>query len=274
MGNTVSVRDRTEREQAWLDLLNLNKMNHIQTSHLLSLALESKCYRVAERLYEIHKDYSTILNCYLQDPVRKYEVFNYIFKFINVPDRLITEQFLVNFKELVAISAKKTVEIVSEYFQNLLEQLCDVLEAEQRLQFDFLSEVVHVDLKLTPQLAEKYLDQLCCRNRSVICNYLKSSNCRNDEALDIVRRYGVHEAEALLLERGGEWMEALQLFLEHDMIEDGISLCIRGVDHLDSDGKVCIISYIIHPLYFVFVGPGCQSHYQEYFRQTLGSANF
>ncbi|CAG9859597.1 unnamed protein product [Phyllotreta striolata] len=233
--DSISLRDRTEREQAWLDLLNLNKMNHLKTSHLLALALESKTYRVAERLYEIQKDYSDVINCYLQDPVRKFEVFNYVFKHISAPERLIKEQFLGNFKRLVEISAKKTVEVVSEYFQNLLDEFCDILEDDGKLQYEFLSELVQLDIKLTSQLAEKYLHQLCSMNRNEVCNYLKSSNCRNDEALEIVRKFQIHEAEALLLERSGEWTEALRLLLEQNMLEEGISLCIRGVEHLDNE---------------------------------------
>ncbi|XP_072393268.1 vacuolar protein sorting-associated protein 8 homolog [Diabrotica undecimpunctata] len=235
IGNSLSIRDRSEREQAWLDLLNLNKMNHLKTSHLLKLALESKCYKVAERLYEMQGDYSSILNCYLYDPVRKYEVFSYIFKYISVSERLVREQFLVCFKDLVAISAKKTVEIVTEFFQSLLEQLCDILESDPNLQYDFLSEIVQTDLKLTSQLSEKYLEQLCVRNKSQVCNYLQSSNCRNEEALAITRKYEVHEAVAFLLESSGEWMEALELFLAHEMVDAAVSLCIRGVEHLSPE---------------------------------------
>ncbi|XP_057657195.1 vacuolar protein sorting-associated protein 8 homolog isoform X2 [Diorhabda carinulata] len=235
IGDSLSIRDRSEREQAWLDLLGLNKMNHLKTSQLLSLALDSKCYRVAERLYEMQKDYSRILSCYLQDPVRKYEVFNYIFKYINVSDRLIQEQFLVDFKNLVAISAKKTVEIIIEYFQELLEEFCDMLENDHDLQYDFLSEVVLTDVKLTPQLAERFLDRLCVKNRNEVCNYLRSSNCRNEEALIITKKYEVHDAVALLLENNGDWMEALELLLECDMMDEAINLCIRGVEHLSPE---------------------------------------
>ncbi|KAJ8967743.1 hypothetical protein NQ317_010804 [Molorchus minor] len=204
MGETLSLRDHTEREQAWLDLLSTNKLKHLKTDKLLEMALNSKCFRVAEYLYERQHDYSNIIPCYLKDPVRKTEVFNYILNYINVSERCIQEQFLVNFKELVAVSSKKTSEIVIEYFPDLIEQFSEMLEDNCDLQYVFLSEIVLGDVKLPPRIAEM--------------------------------KYEVHVATALLLEQGGEWTEAIELLLKHDMIEEGINLCIRGAEHLDSEG--------------------------------------
>lgn len=235
--SNLSLRDHTEKEQAWLDLLNANKLCHLKVTDLLKMALDSKCYRVAEHLYEILKDYSCILSCYLRDPVRKLEVFNYILNYINVTERCIQQQFLVNFKELVRVSSKKTGEIVTEHFPNLIEEFCALLEGDFDLQYAFLSEIVTSDIKLPPYIAETYLEQLCVKNKNDVCSYLRLSFCRNEEALAITRKYEVHAATALLLEQGGEWMEALELLLKNDMIDDAVNLCIRGAEHLDSEGK-------------------------------------
>ncbi|KAJ8948855.1 hypothetical protein NQ318_013508 [Aromia moschata] len=237
VGKPLSLRDHTEREQAWLDLLNANKLRHLKLEQLLQMALESKCFRVAEYLYELQNDFSNIIPCYLNDPVRKAEVFNYILNYINVPERCIQEQFLVNFKDLVSISSKKTSEIVIEYFSGLIEQFSEMLEHDCDLQYVFLTEIVAGDIKLPPRIAEIYLEQLCIKNKSGVCNYIQLSYCRNEEALSITRKYEVHAATALLLEQGGEWTEAIELLLEHDMIEEGINLCIRGAEHLDPEGS-------------------------------------
>ncbi|KAG5874977.1 hypothetical protein JTB14_026378 [Gonioctena quinquepunctata] len=236
VGNSLSLRDHTEREQAWLDLLNANKLSHLKVSHLLDLALNSKCYKVAEHLYELQGDYSNILNCYLKDPERGPEIFNYILNYINVGERCIQQQFLVNFKELVTISSEKVGEVVTEYFPDLIEELCVMLEDSFDLQYEFLRQIIIHDIKLPSRIAEKHLEQLCIKNKNEVCAYLQLSSCRNEEALTITRKYEAHEATALLLERDGEWLEALDLLLQHSMVEQGVSLCVRGAEHLDPEG--------------------------------------
>lgn len=233
----LSLRDHTEREQSLLELLHANKLNHMKIGQLLDMALSSKCFKVAEHLYEIQKDFSSIFRCYVNDPIRKNEVFNYILNYINVSERCIQQQFLVNFKDLAKISSKRTGEIAAEYFPTLIEEFCAILENDLGLQYDFLTEIVNNDIKLPSGIAERYLEQLCIKNRNEVCNYLQLRFCRNQEASAITSKYGVHSATALLLEQGGEWMKALELLLEHNMVNEGVSLCVRGAEHLDSDGK-------------------------------------
>ncbi|CAH1179624.1 unnamed protein product [Phaedon cochleariae] len=234
--NTLSLRDHSEREQAWLDLLKANKLAGFKVTELLSLALDSNCYKVAEYLYEIQKDFSRILECYLKDSARKPEVFSYILNYITVSDRCIEQQFLVNFKDLVLISSKHTSDIVIEYFPHLVEEFCAMLDDYPDLQYSFLREIVARDIKLSPAITEKYLEQMCIRNKSEVVNYLQGSSCRNKVALEITRKYEVYEATAFLLEQEGEWMEALELLINHDMVGKGVNLCIRGAEHLDSEG--------------------------------------
>lgn len=241
-GDFLSLRDHTEREQALLELLHANKLSYLKVSQLLYMALNSKCYRVAERLYELQKDFSSILSCYVNDPVRKNEVFNYILNYINVSERCIQQQFLVHFGDLVRISSKRTGEIVAEYFPTLIEQFCAILENDFDVQYSFLTEIVNSDIKLPYRMAEGYLEQLCIRNQNEVCNYLQLRFCRTEEALTLTTKYGVHSATALLLEQSGEWMEALELLLKHYMIDEAVNLCIRGAEHLDSEGKLSAIS--------------------------------
>lgn len=233
--NCLGLRDNSEREQAWLDLINSNKLSNFTTKELLKMALDSKCFRVAEYLYERLHDYSNILSCYMNDTLRKSEVFNYILNFITVKERCIQQQFLVTFKELVAISSKKSSEIVIEFFPNLIEQFSEMLNNDFELQYNFLSDIVNSDIKLPPPIAERYLEQLCIKNKSAVHNYVQLTFCRKERALGITKKYEVHDATALLLEHGGEWVEALELLLKHDMNEEAINLCIRGAEHLDSE---------------------------------------
>lgn len=237
----LSLRDHTEREQSLLELLHANKLSHLKIGQLLEMALNSKCYRVAEHLYEIQKNFSSILLCYVKDPVRKNEVFNYVLNYINVSERCIQQQFLVHFKELARISSKRTGEIAAEYFPKLIEEFCAILENELDLQYEFLTEIVNSDIKLPSGIAERYLEQLCRKNKNEVCNYLQLRFCRNQAALAITSKYGVHSATALLLEQSGEWMKALELLLEHNMVNEGVNLCIRGAEHLDAEGKKILV---------------------------------
>lgn len=232
----LSLRDHTEREQALLDLLNANKLPHLDPEKLLKTALESNCYRVAEHVYNKLGDYSNILTCYLKDPVRKGEVFNYILTYISASERDVKGQFVANFSEILSIDSKKTADIVTEHFPELIEELCNLLDSNADLQYAFLNEIIYSDLKLQPELSERYLELLCVKNKDDVYRFIQLGLCRVDIALRITEKHEVHAATSLLLEQGGEWAEALDMLLNHDMIQEAISLCVRGAEHLDSNG--------------------------------------
>lgn len=236
VGKSLNLRDHMEREQALLDLLNARKLKVPTNNGLLQTALDSNCYRVAEYLYNKEKNYANILSCYLNDPLRRTEVFNYILTYINVKERYIKEQFLVNFKELLTIDSKKTAEIVADHFPDLINELCAIIDADSHLQYIFLREIITNDVKLPADTAQKYLELLCIKNKTDVCNYVQMNLCPVEVALNLTRKYEIHGATAFLLEQNGEWMEALELLLEHKMVQEAMNLCIRGAEHLDANG--------------------------------------
>ncbi|XP_060519247.1 vacuolar protein sorting-associated protein 8 homolog isoform X1 [Cylas formicarius] len=231
----LNFRDQAEREQAWLDLLRAGKLVRIDSDRMLEMALASKCYRVAERLYELRRDYRHVLRCYVNDPTRKLEAFGYVASYVNVPERRVREQFFECFEDLARTSEENAAEIAIEHFSDSIEQLASILDGRGDLQYRFLSEVVAGDAKLPPPLAEKYLGQLCVRDSGAVYSYVQLGMCRTKEALQITEKYGVHRATALLLEQSGEWLEALELLINHEMIEEGAALCVRGAEHLDHE---------------------------------------
>lgn len=232
----ISIRDHLDREQAWLDLYKNEKLNHFTTEDILKQAVKSKCYRVAEAIYEQKKDYSKILGCYLNDPIRKDLVFSYIRTYINTPDRCILEQFKVNFKTLLNLNSKKTSELVIESFPNIVETLCESLDNDCDLLYAFLREIVYSDVKISSGLAEKYLELLCSKDCESVVSYLYLHLCQVEKALEITKKYGIHSATAVLLEESGDYTEALKLLLDNDLIEMAVETCIRGAEHLDSKG--------------------------------------
>lgn len=236
VADKISFRDHSEREQAWLDFLNANKLLPLILEETLTMALKSKCYRVAEFIYEQQKDYSNIIDCYLKDEVRKMEVFGYILTYINVSERCIQEQFILNFKDLVKVNSKRTGDIVVEHFPTLLEELFASVEDEDDLQYPFLAEIVYSDIKIPPRIAEKYLKLLCIRNPNHVVGYVRLGLCRVEEALKITEKHGISAATAILLEQMGEWSQALHLLIENRMGNEAVELCVRGAEHLDSKG--------------------------------------
>ncbi|XP_030753791.1 vacuolar protein sorting-associated protein 8 homolog [Sitophilus oryzae] len=234
--DTLSLRDHAEKEQAWIDLLEANKLSHFDKDELLRMALKSKCYRVAERMYVLQKDYGNILQCYLNDTVRRNEVFNYIISYIDVPERCVAEQFLVHFKDLLAINCENTVDSVIEYFPDKLETFCEIVDSENELRFSFLKGLVSNDVKLPYSIAEHYLEEVCIRDKSDACDFVSTNMCRIEEALIITRKYEANSATALLLEQSGEWMEALNILIVNDLIDEAVALCIRGAEHIDPEG--------------------------------------
>lgn len=167
---TIKLRDHMEREQAWLDLMSSNRLKHSSNYNLLECALNSKCFRVAEYLYEMKKEYSDILKCYMEDRVRKNEVFNYILKYIDEEERCIRKQFLIHFKNLIEKDSKQTTDIVVNHFPELIEQFFELLEGENDLKYSFLKELINCDIKLPSQIAEVYLDLLCVKDKDKVSN--------------------------------------------------------------------------------------------------------
>ncbi|XP_065161410.1 vacuolar protein sorting-associated protein 8 homolog [Atheta coriaria] len=246
----LSNRDHSEREQACLDLLHENKLGHLTNDELLKIALESRCYKVAEFVYESQKDYSNILSCYLNDQLRKGDVFNYILTHIRVSHRKIRQQFLAHFKELVAIDVRKCVDIIIEHFPNSVEEYFALIKSDDDVSFLFLSELVVSDIKMIPEMAEWHLELLCKipEDIKVVKNYLRMGLCRIEQALEITKKYDKHEATSLLLEQMGEFKVALDLLLEHGLTESAVDLCVRGADHLSAEESQKLwLSLLKHP---------------------------
>ncbi|KAK5642593.1 hypothetical protein RI129_008760 [Pyrocoelia pectoralis] len=230
----LSLRDHSEREQAWIDLLNGDKIRHIDLDQLLRIALDSQCHKVAECIYEKQGKFANIMECYLRDKVRHVEVFNYIAKYILNEERCIQQQFIAHFKTLVDIDSKRTADVVIENYSELAEQFCVILETDSELLYKFLSQIIYTDVKLSPQITEEYLRLLCVKNPSAVYSYVKLNLCRVEEALKITQKYQMHLSIAWLLEQNGDFEEALNLLLKHNMIDSALGVCIRGSEHLDA----------------------------------------
>lgn len=233
----LNLRDHQEREQAWLDLMHFDKLQHISEKEFLEMAINSKCYRVMEILYEKNGKYSEIMNCYLNDLHRENEVFNYMRQHAEDPSRCIKPQLLRNIAKLIDIDRTQTALLVNDYYPELLEDLCDKLRDHPDKMFALLYEIQLSDTPLQPELAERYLELLCSQDPNAVENFIKAGNCRPEHALLIAQKAKHSSATAYFLEQIGDFNSALDLLLEDPTQEKNIlqaaGLCARGASHLD-----------------------------------------
>uniref|UniRef100_A0AAX7SRD5 RING-type domain-containing protein n=1 Tax=Astatotilapia calliptera TaxID=8154 RepID=A0AAX7SRD5_ASTCA len=75
----------TERQQVLLELLQVGGVVQFNEERLLMLAEKAKFYQICEFLYEKNHQYDMIIDCYLKDPLRKWEIFNYIHNLLSMP---------------------------------------------------------------------------------------------------------------------------------------------------------------------------------------------
>lgn len=234
----LNLRDHQEREQTWLDLMSSGKLSHIKTKDILEMALKSKCYRVAEILYEQNGKYAEILNCYLKDVHRKGEIFNYMRQHAEDPRRCIKSQLISNIANLIDIDSHQSAHLVIDYYPELLETLSENLKAHPDKLYSLLYEIQLSDTALPPELAEKYLELLLAQDTKSVEAFIKSGNCRPEQALVITQRAKHNFATAFFLEQVGDYTGALELLLEDPADEKCIlqaaNLCSRGASHLDT----------------------------------------
>lgn len=235
----LNLRDHQEREQAWLDLMQSDKLQQITDKELLEMSINSKCYRVMEILYEKNGKYSEIMNCYLNDLHRENEVFNYMRQHTEDPSRCIKPQLIKNIVKLIDIDGTQTALLVNDSYPELLEELCDKLKNYPQKMFTLLYEIQLSDTPLAPELAERYLELLCSQDPNAVENFIKSGNCRPEQALVIAQKAKHSSATAYFLEQIGDFNGALDLLLEDPTEEKNIlqaaGLCARGASHLDQN---------------------------------------
>ncbi|KAG0695015.1 Vacuolar protein sorting-associated protein 8 [Chionoecetes opilio] len=74
--DTESYHD--ERQTALLELLQGGGLAHYDPEYLLLRARQAQFYRVCEYVYEERGELEKIVECYLEDPMRRHQVFTYV----------------------------------------------------------------------------------------------------------------------------------------------------------------------------------------------------
>uniref|UniRef100_A0A3B3X273 RING-type domain-containing protein n=1 Tax=Poecilia mexicana TaxID=48701 RepID=A0A3B3X273_9TELE len=96
----------TERQQVLLELLQVGGVVQFNEERLFTLAEKAKFYQICEFLYEQKHLYDRIVDCYLQDPLRK--VPNYIHNLMSMPGYSSEEKLKVKEKVLQHMQVRST----------------------------------------------------------------------------------------------------------------------------------------------------------------------
>ncbi|XP_063702348.1 vacuolar protein sorting-associated protein 8 homolog [Culicoides brevitarsis] len=243
-----TVREHSEREQAWLELLRTKCLPHIPTDHLIELSQVARCHRVTEYLLLEQKRFDEILETYLCDPRRHLEMIHYLFRFASHPERQIYEQILRNFDACLEINPEHVTKLVIEHFKDKIQELSAALTPKSRNLFAFLDTLVREGVVLDPNLHEIYVDLLCIFNSSHVLDFLKSTaeTFRLQQVLDICIQHEIKDACVYLYEKCGNFDAAYQLSLEtlvpgsnnlEDRANEITGLCTRGSQMLSAAEK-------------------------------------
>ncbi|RXN02836.1 vacuolar sorting-associated 8-like protein [Labeo rohita] len=220
----------TERQQVLLELLQVGGVVQFDEGRLLDLAEKAEFYQICEFMYDKKHLYDKIVDCYLKDPLRKEELFNYIHNILSMPGysseekQLVWVKALQHIKDLVSINSAKTAELVAVHFADKVQSIITSLQ-DDYLVFQFLKCLLNPSsreslnpqtvLKLGPDLHELLVDLLCQFSPQQVTAFLKTSqDYRLEEAIQITEKHKLHEATAYLLEKKGDVQGAFEVLLQ------------------------------------------------------------
>ncbi|KAM6122518.1 vacuolar protein sorting-associated protein 8 homolog isoform 2-T2 [Pterocles gutturalis] len=217
----------SERQQVLLELLQAGGIVQFEESRLIQMAEKAEFYQICEFMYEREDRYDKIIGCYLRDPVRKEEVFNYIHNILSMPGysaeekQSVWQKALEHIEELLLLSPCKAADLVAIHFGEQIESIITKLQ-DQFLLFQFLRslldprEGINQDLiHLPPCITEQFVELLCQYSPDQVLETLKVLEyCRLEETIQITQKHQLHEASSYLLEKKGDIHGAFLVMLE------------------------------------------------------------
>lgn len=242
----------TERQQVLLELLQVGGVIQFDEEHLLDLAEKAEFYQICEFMYDKKHLYNKIVDCYLKDPLRKEELFNYIHNILSMPGysseekQLVWVKALQHIKDLVSINSAKTAELVAVHFADEVQSIITSLQ-DDYLAFQFLKCLLNPSfreglnpqtvLRLGPDLHELLVDLQCQFSPQQVTAFLKTSqDYRLEEAIQITEKHKLHEATAYLLEKKGDVQGAFEVLLQ-TLKGELHQLALKGSEADKPDGE-------------------------------------
>ena len=211
-----STRLHTERENAWHELLVNNCLDPITNDEeQLQLAKRAKCYYVEEYLLEKLQRYDTILECYLNNPLRHETMFVYMERHNKDEKRKIYKQLSQHIKRLLTIDAKETTRIVDLYYHSKIEDLIALVRDDEQVLFVFLKQLQQRNENLSLNLKQQLLELLCKFEPQEVEEFLNTNETYYNEAsLKLVQKYNLLKAAIFLAEKLGDYQLAFNISMD------------------------------------------------------------
>lgn len=210
-----TFRQHLEREEAWMDLIRSNSLVHISMTDMIETAKEAKCYRVLEHLLERNKSYDKVFNCYLMDPSRQNEVFDFVEKNSDKPEYDLNRQLIENLPKLLVVNHNEMSRIIVDRYSDSINAIIKSLEDDKSIFFTFLEDLLTYGHNLQPDQMNQYLTLLSENDPSSVLQFLRNNdNYHVEKALEVVRHHGLNESVIYLLEKNGNYIEAFDLLLD------------------------------------------------------------
>lgn len=210
---------KTERENAVLRLLHSKKLCNISDNTLLNLANRANFIRVAELLYSAREDWVAVCKCMILEPSRHHDVWPWL---EHLPAASLDQMISIHTSTLVTINANQFATIVATRLQNKIDAILQSFTDNLSLEYKLLGALYQVaqykeediSLELTTEHLERYLALMCELEPAHVVAHLHGPHgCRLDEALKIVQRWRCKDAEAVMLEKLGNYQDAFDLLL-------------------------------------------------------------
>ncbi|XP_026687613.1 vacuolar protein sorting-associated protein 8 homolog, partial [Diaphorina citri] len=174
---------------------------------VVEMARAAEFYKVCSVLHEERGEHSLLLKCLLLDNTRKSRVFDFI---AESSHKASLEHFIVqNIQHFVDVDGVKAGVTVQSYFPHVFTEALSSLP--ERAKFAFLQGGMKVG-NLPTDSVTKYI-QLCCQYEpDKVLSLVRSRNdFKITPVLESVRQYQLEEAEAMLLEKSGDFQGAFDI---------------------------------------------------------------
>ncbi|XP_030375331.1 vacuolar protein sorting-associated protein 8 homolog [Scaptodrosophila lebanonensis] len=214
-----SVRQHSERESAWHELLSNNCLAEISNDmEQLELARRARCFYVVEYLLDRLGRYDNILECYIENSERHETVFAYMERHVSTPERAIYAQLSLHLRLLLQINATEIVRIIALHYPKHIDELLQLLSDsnDERLLFSMLQSLHARQAPLTSEQHEKLLELYCkMQSPDEVYQFLRSNvGYRVEHAISIVQARGLTKAVIYLYEQQQSYTKAFELSME------------------------------------------------------------
>ncbi|XP_065215461.1 vacuolar protein sorting-associated protein 8 homolog isoform X2 [Planococcus citri] len=241
--NDKDLNTHEERQQAFLDLMLADDFQHFQVDQLLTMARNAEFYRVCSEIHSQKGEYGQVLRCYLLDPHRKLQVFDYLEHTSNKKE--LHANVMENFDNLLEINSEKTGFIFGKYYQDDIPNVIHQIKSKQ--QYYFLKGAMFCT-ELDSSLITLFMQLMCqyCEEIEILRFVQTHKNLQLEPALKAARERKLSRVMAILLERRGDYQAAFDILFDRlkesisksidieDATEELVSLVHRGSSVLES----------------------------------------